>query len=260
MTDAPLVVTDHGATRCLTLSRPDARNALSVALVGALERELAALPAQRDVRAVVLTGAGDRAFCAGADLREREGMDEAQVRTFVGRLQALMTTIEALPQPVIAAINGFALGGGLELALACDLRVAADGAMMGLPEVRLGIIPGAGGTQRLPRAIGHARARELVLTGRRIDAARAEQIGLVHEVAPADGLLTRCLEIADEIAAGAPLAVEQAKHAVHAGMQVDLDAGLAIEREAYQRVIPTEDRLEALAAFREKRAPVFRGR
>jgi enoyl-CoA hydratase/carnithine racemase len=213
-----------------------------------------------DVRVLIVTGAGEQAFCAGADLKERLTMSEPEVRAFVTRLQGTMNRIEQMDKPVIAAINGFALGGGLEFALACDIRLAAEDAQLGLTETRLAIIPGAGGTQRLPRLIGIARAKELIYTGRRIDGVEAERIGLVNHVCPRSELLARAHAIAEEICGGGPVAVAQAKFAIHQGMQTDLSTGLAIERKAYQVVIPTEDRIEALMAFQQKRKPSFKGR
>ncbi len=254
-----LKIERHGEAQVITLNRPDAMNAFSRAMVRELHEAIDAVHDDRAVRAIVIIGQG-RAFCAGADLRERKEMSDVEVRQFLRSLGQAMRKLESLPQPVIAAINGFAFGGGLELALACDIRIAAASAKMGLTEVKLGIIPGAGGTQRLPRAIGVSRAKELILTGRRIDAAKAASIGLVSEAVEDDTLLQAALRIADEIAGAAPLAVEQAKFAVSQGMGVDLQTGLAIEAKAYEVLIPTEDRLEALAAFREKRPPNFRGK
>ena len=178
---------------------------------------------------------------------------------FVRNIRALMDDVEALPQPTIAVVNGFALGGGTELMLACDLRVAAAHAQMGLTETTLAIIPGAGGTQRLPRLVGKSRAKDLILTGRKIDAGEAERIGLVNRVAPAVGLRARALELAACIAANGPVAVRAAKAAIDQGCEVSLAEGLEIEARCYERVLPTRDRLEALAAFAEKRRPVYQG-
>jgi len=244
----------------LTLQRPEQMNALSVALLDALSEAIDDLYDRPDVRAVIITGAGDRAFCAGADLKERAGMAPSEVRRFLRRIRALMTRIERLPCPVIAAINGVALGGGCELALACDLRIAADVAKLGLTETTLAIIPGAGGTQRLPRLIGKGRAKELIFSGRRVDAQEALQIGLVEQVAPAAELLDAARALARRIVDNTgPIAIAQAKFAIDHGLEVDLETGLAIEAKAYEVTIPTRDRLEALAAFREKRKPVFTG-
>lgn len=261
MSDAPpLIVERRGAAALVTLNRPHARNAVSRAMASQLVEALEELDADPRVRAVVITGAGNKAFCAGADLKERATMNDADVRHFLATLGAALTKVESMPKPVIAAINGFALGGGLEFALACDLRLASETATMGLTEVRLAIIPGGGGTQRLPRVVGIAKAKELIYTGRRVPSAEAERIGLVNEVCAPDALVDRALAIADEIALGGPLAVAQAKFAIHHGMQTDLQTGLAIERKAYETLIPTTDRVEALAAFREKRPPRFEGK
>ncbi|MDQ0191250.1 enoyl-CoA hydratase [Alicyclobacillus cycloheptanicus] len=244
----------------LTLNRPESANALSQALLQALHGAVYDLHFRPDVRAVILTGAGSKAFCAGADLKERRGMPEVQVRQAVARIRSVVESIAALPMPTIAAVNGVAFGGGTELALACDLRIAAASAKMGLTETGLAIIPGAGGTQRLPRLIGLAKAKELIYTARRIDAQTALAIGLVNQVAADDELLPAARALAAEIAQNGPVAVRQAKFAIDKGFDVGLEAGLAIEGKAYELVIPTEDRVEALQAFAEKRKPVFKGR
>jgi methylglutaconyl-CoA hydratase len=237
----------------LTLARPEAANALSRALVADLRAALAELRREDSLAAVVITGAGDKAFCAGADLKERRGMG-------LGDLNALMDEVAAFPRAVIAAINGAAFGGGLELALAADLRIAAAGASVGLTEVRLGIIPGAGGTQRLSRLVGVARAKELILTGRRLDAAAALALGLVSQVVPAADLPAAAAALAAEIALGGPLAVAQAKRAIDDGFGRPLAEGLAVERAAYQVVLASADRNEGLAAFAEKRRPRWQGK
>lgn len=261
MSDAPVLLVDRSddGIATLTFNRPEARNAFSRALADAVIAALDEIEHDKSVRVVVLTGSGDRAFSAGADLKERITMDETEVRRFVSRLQGTMSRLERMAKPVIAAINGFALGGGLELALACDIRIMSSSAQVGLTETRLGIIPGAGGTQRLPRVVGVAWAKELIFTGRRIDGAEAARIGLVTHVTAPEELLPTAYRIAREIIGNAPIAVAQAKHAIQAGAQCDLETGLAIERNAYQVTIPTQDRIEALVAFREKRAPVFQG-
>lgn len=255
-----LSVTRDAHVATLTFEREARLNTLARAMVQELRDALRTLSEDPSVRVVVITGRGDRAFCAGADLGERRGMGEAEVRKTVASLQALTSQIAAFPRPAIAAINGYAFGGGLEIALACDLRYISDTARVGLTETRLGIIPGAGGTQRLPRLIGVGRAREMIFTGRRIDAATAAAWGLVEDVYPAADLLQRVYEVAGEIAAGAPLALEQAKFAINHGIETDIQSGLALERAAYGTLIPTEDRVEALHAFAEKRAPDFKGR
>jgi enoyl-CoA hydratase/carnithine racemase len=211
------------------------------------------------VRCVVLTGAGDRAFCAGADLKERAGMSDAEVHAFHESLRAAFRAVEAAPQVFVAALNGAALGGGLELALACDLRVAAETAEVGLPEVGLGIIPGGGGTVRLPRAIGVARAKDLILTGRRVGAAEALALGLVSRVAPAGRVREAALALADEVARNAPVSLRQAKRAVDGAFHLPLEEALAFENRMYQDCLGTRDRVEALRAFAEKRRPDFTG-
>jgi methylglutaconyl-CoA hydratase len=249
-----------GAVATVTLARSEAANALSKALVADLRAALAALEVDATLAVVILTGAGDKAFCAGADLKERRGMTPDQTREVLDGLNGLMNEVAAFPRAVIAAINGVAFGGGLELALSADLRLAADTAQLGLTEVRLGIIPGAGGTQRLSRLCGIAVAKELILTGRRLDAAAALGLGIVGRVVPAADLMTAAAAIAGEIAQGGPLAVAQAKRAIDDGFGRPLAEGLAVERGAYEVVLTSEDRNEGLAAFAEKRRPVWRGR
>jgi len=244
----------------VTLNRPTAMNALSRALVVALGAAVRGLRGERWVRAVVITGAGDKAFCAGADLKERRTMTLDDTRQFLVDLGGALEEIARFPAPVIAAMNGVAFGGGLELALACDLRLCADGIEMGLVEVRLGIIPGAGGTQRLARIAGVAVAKELILTGRRIPAARAAELGVVTRVvAPAD-LVPAAERLAAEIAEGGPLAVATAKRAIDDGTALPLPEALALERARYETVLNSDDRNEGLAAFMEKRSPVFKGK
>jgi enoyl-CoA hydratase/carnithine racemase len=243
----------------LTIRRPEVHNCLNTATLLQLREHIGRIAVDREIRVVIVTGEGEKAFCAGADLKERSTMTDQQVRHFIRTIRDTFSELERLPQPVIAAINGAALGGGTELALACDLRVASETARLGLTETALGIIPGAGGTQRLPRLIGRAKAKELIFTARRITAAEALEIGLVNRVVPPDQLLQAVSHLAEEIAANAPLALAQAKHAIDCGVEVDLASGLAIESQAYQVLIPTKDRLEGLAAFREKRPPIYRG-
>jgi enoyl-CoA hydratase/carnithine racemase len=212
------------------------------------------------VRAVLITGAGDKAFCAGADLKERKTMPRERVPQFVKNIRRTMDDVEALPQPTIGVVNGFAFGGGTELLLACDLRVCAPHAQLGLTETSLAIIPGAGGTQRLPRLIGPSRAKDLILTARKIDAVEAERIGLVNRIAPAGKLRETALELAAAIAANGPIAVRAAKSAIDRGADLPMPEGLEAEAGCYELVLPTEDRLEALAAFAEKRKPRYTGR
>ncbi len=253
------IVEDQGAVEVWTIEGEARRNTLSRAMVAWLRENLRRIETRRTLRCVVLTGAGEKAFCAGADLKERAGMSEEEVRAFLRSLRESLRAIEQAPTVFVAALNGVALGGGLELALACDLRIAAAHAEMGLPEVGLGIIPGAGGTQRLPRAIGLGRAKELILTGRRVGAAEALSLGLVSRVAPAGGLRAAALELAGQVARNAPISLRQAKRAVDGGFGLPLDEGLDLEHRMYQDCLGTRDRLEALRAFAEKRAPDFKG-
>jgi enoyl-CoA hydratase/carnithine racemase len=263
-TSEPLVTVDRrGPVAWLTLCRPDAANALSRLLVAEFVEAITLIGADArgggPVRAVVITGAG-KSFSAGADLKERRTMTEGETRTFLAELNDALTALAALPCPVIAAMNGAAFGGGLELALACDIRVAAAGAVMGLIEARLGIIPGAGGTQRLTRIVGLARAKEMILTGRRLDAAAACEFGLVSVVVAPEQLEATVLRLVDDIVACGPLAVAQAKAAIDGGMGLPLRDGLAFERRCYEVVLRSADRDEGLRAFSEKRPPAFQGK
>ncbi|HEX7599466.1 MAG TPA: enoyl-CoA hydratase-related protein [Polyangia bacterium] len=244
----------------LTLNRPAVGNALSRELIDALRTRLNRLRALPELSALVLTGAGEKAFCAGADLKERSGFSLAETREHLVVQSALMDEIEAFPRPVVAAINGTAVGGGLELALACDLRIATESALLGLPEVRLGIIPAAGGTQRLARLCGLARAKELILTGRRIDAATAREMSLVSRAVPAAQLRAEVEKLLSEFELAGPLALAQAKQAIDGGWDKPLAEALAWERRCYEGVLQSEDREEGLRAFTEKRKPQFRGR
>lgn len=256
----PLVTVERrGPAAWITLNRPDAANALSRALVNELDAAVTALAGDPSLRAVVVTGAG-KTFCAGADLKERREMTPDEVRVFLDDLGNTLNALSALPCPAIAALNGAAFGGGLELALACDIRIAVEGAAMGLVEARLGIIPGAGGTQRLSRLVGVARAKELILTGRRIDAGIARELGLLARVVPAPDLEAATADLVDEIAACAPLAVAQAKAAIDGGISLSLPGGLALEKRCYEVVLGSADRTEGLRAFAEKRRPVFEGK
>ena len=258
--ESPVVVRVEGGIAHLTLNRPPARNALSKALVAAGRAALQALAEDDGVRCLIVTGAGGQAFCAGADLKERLTMSLEQTRAFLEALNEFCQALASFRAPTIAAINGAAFGGGLELALACDIRLAAAGAVIGLPEVKLGIIPGAGGTQRLARACGLAVAKSLILTGRRVSAAEALHLNLVSAVVPEGLLLGEAERWAAEIAQSGPLAVAQAKLAIDEGYGQGLELGLAIEQRHYEVVLTSEDRAEGLKAFAEKRAPKFQGR
>jgi methylglutaconyl-CoA hydratase len=259
MSDREWTVERQGGVEIWTIEGEPRRNSLSRAMIAGLRGNLDRAGGDRSLRCVILTGRGDRAFCAGADLKERAGMTDAEVHAFHESLRAAFRSIEAAPQAFVAALNGAALGGGLELALACDLRVAVETAEMGLPEVGLGIIPGGGGTVRLPRAIGVARAKDLILTGRRVGAAEALSLGLVSRVAAAGTLREVAMAMAGEVARNAPVSIRQAKRAVDGGFHLPLEEALAFENRMYQDCLGTRDRVEALRAFAEKRKPVFTG-
>ena len=245
----------------ITLDRAEVRNALSFDTLGELSAHVATLAGDSETRVVCITAAGDKAFCAGADLKERKTFTEEQTRAFVARIGDTFAAVAELPQPTVAVLNGVAFGGGLELALACDLRVAAEGISVGLTETALAIIPGAGGTQRLPAVVGVARAKELILAARRVPADEALAMGLLNRVAPAAELRAVAEELAAAIAANGPLAVRAAKAAIDLTQSgAPLNERLLAERALYlERVLPSADRLEALAAFQEKRPPRFRG-
>jgi enoyl-CoA hydratase len=242
----------------VTLDRPEALNALSFDLLDALATALESLDADPTCRAIVITGSGDRAFAAGADIRELARQTPASL-TAGGRFGA-WDRVAAIGLPLIAAVRGFALGGGCELAMACDLIVAADDATFGQPEIRIGVMPGAGGTQRLTRAIGKAKAMEVILTGRIITAQEADAHGLITKVVPAEATVDAALELAGRIASMPTLAVRAAKAAILDAAERSLGDGLAREREAFFRLFDTEDQAEGMAAFMEKRPPVWSGR
>ena len=242
----------------VTLDRPAALNALSFDLLAQLDDILAVLDDDEVCRAIVITGAGERAFAAGADIRELAASTPGSLHD--DDPFAAVDRVGRLRTPTIAAVRGFALGGGLELAMACDMLVAGDDAKLGQPELALGVTPGAGGTQRLARAVGRARAMELVLTGRRIGAADAERMGLVSMVVPAAETLTAALDLASKIAAMPPLAVQAAKAAINATQELPLAEGLRFERDRFEALFDTEDQREGMAAFMEKRAPSWKGR
>ncbi len=259
-TPPPVRLERRGRAAWLTLDRPEAANALNRPTLDLLRSHLAALREDDATWVVVFTGAGDKAFCAGADLKERRGFTEEQVADFVRTIRATMDDVAALPQPTVAALNGVAFGGGMELALACDLRVADPRARMGLTETSLGIIPGAGGCVRLPRLVGLARAKELILLARRLDAEEALGLGLLHRLSAPGDVVDAAEEMVEELLRNAPLALRAAKAAVDGSLDLPLAEALELEAACYARIVPTEDRLEALAAFAEKRPPRFRGR
>ena len=245
----------------VTLNRPEVSNAFNTQMGSdllALFDGLCADPAS--YRCIVLTGAGERAFCAGGDLKQRLGMTDAQWQAQHLIFERMVRAILACPIPLIAAVNGAAYAGGLELVLCCDFAYAAPHARFALTEVTLGIMPGASGTQTLPRAIGTRRAKEILLTGRPFEAEQALDWGLLNRICEANGLLPAVMETAERISANAPLATRQIKQSVNVGGQVDIASALMFEIEAYNRLIPTADRREGIAAFNEKRKPVFTGR
>lgn len=244
----------------VTLQRPDAMNAISGALAEELAAACRALAGDDGVWVVVLTGAGDRAFCVGADLKERARFSQEDFARNRGQIRELFAAVRELPQPAIASVFGAALGGGLELALSCDLIVAAEGTRLGLPEVRVGLVPGGGGTQLLVRRVGIARAKELTLTGRHLDAIEAERIGLVARVVPSDELADATRELAGELCASSPVAARAAKMAVDQALGLPLERGLEVEHEAWWKAVTSEDRAEGIAAFVERREPRWRNR
>ena len=243
----------------LTLDRPEVLNAIGTASADRLQAALDLLHDDDRVRALVLAGEG-RAFSAGADLGEIESFTQPyEFRAFVGRMTKVFANLQAFPKPSVAAVHGFAFGGGLELALSCDLRVAERGARLGLSEMKLGVLPGAGGTQRLPRLIPPAVAKQMILTGEPIDAERAYSLGLVNELAEPGDALATAIDLAGQLAAGAPLALAAGKRLIDEGLPMDLDAAIAYERETVSVLFCSRDRAEGLRAFRERRPGRFRG-
>ncbi|HLT28904.1 MAG TPA: enoyl-CoA hydratase-related protein [Myxococcaceae bacterium] len=258
---AEIRIETKGAWELWTIDGEARRNAISRAMLAELGTQVARVSSEGKVRAVVLTGAGTKAFCAGADLKERATMSEDEVRAFLLELRRTFRALEKSDCIFIAAVNGVAFGGGTELALACDLRVAGPHARFALTEVRLGIIPGGGGTQRLTRLIGPGRAKRLILTAEQVDAQQALALGLAEAACgPEEDLLQVAGNVAEAVVTGAPLAVAAAKHAIDDGVGLSLDAGLALEFRRYEPLLDTEDRLEGLAAFAAKRPPSYRGR
>jgi enoyl-CoA hydratase len=242
-----------------TIDRPKAMNALNTETLKDLAEVVAEAGNDRTVHALVLTGSGERAFVAGADISEMVGMTPSEARCFAEEGQKALARLEALPIPTIAAVNGFALGGGCELAMACDLIYASDKARFGQPEVNLGLMPGFGGTQRLVRRVGLMRAKELIFSGEIVDAAKAKEIGLALEVVPAAELLGFAIERAKRIAGRAPMAVERAKRVMEVGAGVDLATGCTLEMQAFALLFATEDAREGMKAFLEKRPAAFKG-
>jgi enoyl-CoA hydratase len=245
----------------VTLNRPQSANAFNTQMMRELAELWTGLGAQSEVpRCVVLTGAGSRAFCAGADLKERNGMTDAQWMAQHEVIELQYAALIASPIPVIAAVNGHAFAGGLEMVLACDFAYAVSDARFALTEVTLGIMPGAGGTQTLSRAVGERRAKEIILTGRPFTAQEALDWGMVNALHPPDALMPAALATASQIASNAPLALREARRAIHGGLQMSLESGMRFEIECYNRLVPTDDRYEGIRAFNEKRKPDFKGR
>ena len=260
MIDSPLLVADHGAVRVITVHRPETLNALNAATLDALHAAFAAAAEDEAIRVVVLTGAGPKAFVAGADIAEMTTLSPVQARDFSLRGQRMMRAVETMPKPVIAMINGFALGGGLELAMSCHLRIAADVAKVGQPEINLGLVPGFGGSQRLLRLAGRAATLELCLLGAPIDAARAQQLGIVNRVVPAADLEAETMKLATQLASAAPLALRGILDCVNTGGECGIEEGLAFESAQFGLVFATQDMREGTAAFLERRKPAFIGR
>ena len=251
---------DEEHVAVLTLSRPEALNAISSEVADEMAGALLTAAADPSVWVVVLAAAGEKAFSVGADLKERNRLDDrGWLRTRV-LMRGMFDSVRSVPQPTVASVFGFCLGGGFELALACDLIVAADDAEFGLPEVRVGIVPGGGGTQLLPRKIGVARAKEIVFTGRRITAREAADIGLAARTVPRAELETATMELAKELCRSAPVGVREAKRVIDRGIEVPMEHGMELEDQAWRRVVASEDRVEGIAAFNEKRDPLWKGR
>ncbi|XP_058791355.1 methylglutaconyl-CoA hydratase, mitochondrial [Phymastichus coffea] len=247
----------------LGLNRGEARNSLSKSLLRRMAEAVSNIERDKKVRVLIVRSLVPKVFCAGADLRERVKMEPEEVGQFVSSIRGLMRDIENLSAPVIAALDGHALGGGLEMALACDIRTAAADSKLGLVETKLAIIPGAGGTQRLPRIVGPAIAKEMIFTAKVVDGREAQQMGLVNRVVEqnkdGDAAYQQALQIAREILPNGPIGVKLAKVAISKGIEVPIDDGLEIEKQCYAQLLDTEDRLEGLAAFAAKRVPVYRG-
>ena len=244
----------------ITINRPDKLNAMNLETIGELKAAFGEFEADAEVRAVILTGSGEKAFVAGADISEFVQLNAETGRRYSREGQALTRSIENFPKPVIAAINGFALGGGTEIALACHIRLASENAKLGQPEVKLGIIPGYGGTQRLARLVGKGKAMEMILTGRMVEAKEAADIGLVNKVVPAAELPAAAEALAKEAIKNGPLAIASSVEAINRGLDLTLDEGLELEAEIFGRTCATEDFKEGAKAFLEKRKPDFRGR
>lgn len=250
---------EHEGVAVISLNRSEARNAIGAEMLTQLHSIVRGLRHATSARVLIVCSVVPGVFCAGADLKERQKMGFSETEKFVSSLRSTFSDIEELQIPTIAVIEGAALGGGLELALACDLRICGEEAVFGLPETSLAIIPGAGGTQRLPRVIGRSRAKELIFTADRVDAKRAEELGLVDHCVVEGEAYSKALSIAQKILDRGPLAVKIAKHAIDHGIEMDPTKGMLFEEACYSRLLRSSDRLEGLAAFAEKRKPVYRG-
>lgn len=244
----------------IRLNRPEVMNSFSMSLLEEWNRILDELEARQDIRVVIITANGQKAFSAGADLKERKQMTDAQVTSTVALIGKTIQRIAELPVPVIAAMNGAAIGGGMELALACDIRIAAENSKMGLTETSLAIIPGAGGTQRLARLIGSGQAKRLIFTAQLVGTEEAKRLGIVEETAKSENLFNKAMEMAGNIAENGPIAIRRAKQAINDGIETDIHTGLSIENLCYQETIQTKDREEGLQAFRDKRKPNYQGK
>lgn len=252
-----VLVEVKGQTGIITINRPKVLNALNLETVAEIEAAVKQMGANEQVRVVIITGSGDRAFVSGADIAAMKEMSVKDAAQFASTGHSCMNAIGALSKPVIAAVNGFALGGGTELAIACDIIIASENAKFGLPEVKLGLYPGFGGTQRLPRLIGNAKASELIFTGRIINAKEAFDFGIINRILPLDALMNEAMKIADEIAANSPVAVSKAKRVIRDGLAKNLPDALENERANFASLFETNDRVEGMSAFLEKRKPNF---
>jgi enoyl-CoA hydratase len=255
-----LILEKAGQVATITINRPKVLNSLDLATLEELERAAADLTEDAAIRAVILTGAGEKAFVAGADIAALSTMSPREALAFADFGHKVLNLLDRMPKPVVAAVNGYALGGGCELALACDFIYAADSAQIGLPEVNLGIIPGFGGTQRLARRVGPGMAREMIFTGLRLTAHRAKEIGLVNEVVPRAELLDRVRQVCDAICQKGPVAIAQAKRAIRLGADISLTVASELERQTFAALFATDDLREGTRAFLEKRPPSFVGR
>ncbi|XP_065857258.1 probable enoyl-CoA hydratase 2, mitochondrial isoform X1 [Euphorbia lathyris] len=244
----------------VNLDRTAAKNSIGKEMLRGLRQTFESISSDDSAKVVMICSSVPKVFCAGADLKERKLMTPSEVQSFVNSLRSTFLYIEELHIPTIAVIEGAALGGGLEMALSCDLRICGEGAVLGLPETGLAIIPGAGGTQRLPRLVGKSMAKELIFTGRKIGGIEALSMGLVNYSVPAGEARLKALEVAREINQKGPIAIRMAKRAINEGIQMDLASGLELEEECYEQILNTKDRLEGLAAFAEKRKPVYTGK